>query len=164
MENTAKSLDFPIPTTMKEDMRAHATFNEYRESLLAKIRNREPGIRFNPSENVMPELYIDYPLQAVPLDKIDDLPPQAVVSKRGLESFAKSGIEPGKGAFHGARLGRHVDIPIALTINSDGTLSIIDGMHRAAQAFISEDKAILAFVESGTGPTLEEIYNIARAE
>ena len=75
-----------------------------------------------------------------------------VATKHGLESFAKSGIEPSKGAFHGVRLDRHVDIPIAVTKNANGTFTIIDGFHRATQSFVSDDKTILAFIEGGNGP------------
>jgi len=144
---------------MKEKIQASASFYEYRECFLEKIRSREPGIAPNSYERVVPELYIDNPIQSVPLDKIENLPPQAAVTKRGLESFAKEGVEPSEGTFHGARLNRHVDIPIALVKNDDDTFSITDGMHRAVQAFISGNKTILAFVDGGHGPTLKNIFD-----
>ena len=90
--------------------------------------------------------------------------PQAAVTKRGLESFAKEGVEPSEGTFHGARLNRYVDIPIALVKNDDDTFSITDGMHRAVQAFISGEKTILAFVDGGHGPTLKNIFDTFKQE
>ena len=89
---------------------------------------------------------------------LENLTPSWPVTKEGLENFAKEGIEPQAGAFHGVRLGRHVDVPIAVTKNDDGTFTIIDGMHRAVQAIISDEKTILAFVEDGAGPTLRDIF------
>ncbi|MDP3725736.1 MAG: hypothetical protein Q8R36_00890 [bacterium] len=154
--------NFPIPIKMREDMRACATFDEYRENLTETIRGREPGITFNSDEHVAPELYIDNPIQVISLDKIENLPPSASATKHGLESFAKSGVEPSKGAFHGVRLDKHVDIPIAVTKNDNGTFFITDGIHRATQAFVSDDKTILAFVEGGNGPTLRDIFSAAK--
>jgi hypothetical protein len=164
MDTNVNLANLSIPISMKEMLQTKASFDEYRECLLEKIRSREPGIAPNSYERVMPELYIDNPIQSVPLDKIENLPPQAAVTKRGLESFAKEGIEPGKGTFHGARLNRHVDIPIALVKNDDDTFSITDGMHRAVQAFISGEKTILAFVDGGHGPTLKNIFDTFKQE
>lgn len=90
--------------------------------------------------------------------------PEAIATKDALERYAKDGIEPNEGAFHGARLGRQVDVPIAVKANDDGTFTITDGFHRASQAVISDNKNILAFVEGGSGPTLEEIFNKFKAE
>lgn len=154
----------PISIKMREEMQACAFFNEYRKNLLQTVRSREPGISFNPSEHIEPELYIDNPIQSISLEKIENLPPSAIVTKHGLEYFAKSGIEPSRGAFHGARLGRHVDVPIAVTKNDNGTFFITDGIHRATQAFVSGDKMILAFVEKGNGPTLRDIFSAVKKD
>ena len=94
----------------------------------------------------------------MPLDKIANLPPQGISTKHNLEEYAKDGKEPSAGAFHGARLGRQVDIPIAVKANSDGTFTVTDGLHRTSQAVISENKNIIAFVDGGIGPTLEDIF------
>ena len=107
---------------------------------------------------------MDDPLQFVRLDKIENLPTSAVVTKRGLEQFAEIGVEPETGAFHGARLGRQIDTPIALKANIDGTFSITDGMHRASQAEISNDDVILAFVDGGSGPSLKEIFDLVKGK
>ena len=115
-------------------------------------------------DSLSAKLLIMRPIQSVPLDKIENLPPQAAVTKRGLESFAKEGVEPSEGTFHGARLNRYVDIPIALVKNDDDTFSITDGMHRAVQVFISGDKNILAFVDGGHGPTLKNIFDALKQE
>ena len=60
-------------------------------------------------------------------------------------------------------LHRQVDIPIAVKANSDGTFTVTDGLHRTSQAVISDNKNILAFVDGGSGPTLEEIFNKFKA-
>ena len=164
MDTTVNLANLSIPVSMKEKMQTSVSFDEYRDGLLEKIRSREPGIAPNSYEHVVPELYIDNPIQSVPLDKIENLPPQAAVTKRGLESFAKEGVEPSEGTFHGARLNRYVDIPIALVKNDDDTFSITDGMHRAVQVFISGDKNILAFVDGGHGPTLKNIFDALKQE
>ncbi|OGI72903.1 hypothetical protein A3G48_02180 [Candidatus Nomurabacteria bacterium RIFCSPLOWO2_12_FULL_40_42] len=156
---TDNSID-EIAEKLSKNMKGYNHFFEYRKNLIDIILKREPGILFNPLENTNPYIYIDNPIQLVPLDKIENLPPQAIAAKNGLEQYAKDGIEPNAGAFHGARLGRQVEIPIAVKINSDGTFTITDGFHRTSQAVISKNKNILAFVEGGNGPTLKEIFDI----
>ena len=139
-------------------------FEDYKENLIEQLLEREPGIDFNPLECINPYNYIDYPLQEIHLDKIDNMPENASVIKHGLEVFAKDGCEPEVGAFHGVRLGKPVDVPIAVKTNENGTFSIIDGNHRAVQAFINGDKTIIAFVEGGTGKTLKDIFDSEKVE
>jgi len=132
---------------------------EYINYLMKRLEEREPGIVPNLLERVYPIGYILNPVQEIPLDKIDNMPDSAIVTKHGLEQYAKEGREPMGGAYHGIRFGRQVDIPIAVTANEDGTFSINEGFHRAVQVFINGDKTIWAFVEGGTGKTLKEIFN-----
>jgi len=134
-------------------------FADYQSDLLKCLKGREPGIEPNPLEHINPDFYIFNPILEVPLEKIDNMPSSAPTTKEGLETFTKSGQEPCEGAFHGVRFGRKVDIPIAVTANGDGTFSIMDGFHRAVQAFVNEDKTIWAFVEDGVGPSLRNIFN-----
>ncbi len=141
-------------------MKKHKNFDQYKNSLLEIINKREPGVHTSPFESVYPETYINNPIQFVSLDKIENLPEQAIVTKHGLEQLKEMGVEPNAGDFHGARLGRQVDIPIAVKANSDGTFTIVDGTHRVVQALISNNDSVVAFVEGGRGPTLEDIFNI----
>lgn len=139
-------------------------FEEYREYLIERILIREPGIRFNPLDRINPEDYIDFPIQEIPIAKINNMPDSASAVKHGLQQMAKDGFEPDVGAFHGIRIGKKVEIPIAVKTNSDGTFSIMDGFHRAVQVFINGDKNILAFVEGGSGKTLKEFFDSNRAK
>jgi hypothetical protein len=159
MKNLTDNSTDEIAKRLSKNMRGYEIFFEYKENLIDVILKREPGILFNPLENTSPYDYIDNPIQLIPLDKIENLPPQAIAAKDGLERYAEKGVEPNPGAFHGARLGRQVDIPIAMETNSDGTFTITDGFHRASQAVISENENILAFVDGGSGPTLREVFN-----
>lgn len=164
MKNLNDNSITEITEKLSKNMQEYATFFEYKENLIDVILNREPGIAFNPVENINPYDYIDNPLQFIPLDKIDNLPPQAISTKHNLEGYAKEGIEPDTGAFHGARLGRQVDVPIAVKANDDGTFTITDGFHRTSQAVISDNENILAFVDGGTGPTLENIFTKLKSD
>src|SRR3989338_453151 len=139
-------------------MQGYDTFFEYKENLIDVLLEREPNIVFNPFENTNPYTYIDNPIQFIALEKIVNLPPQAIAAKDALERYANDGIEPNEGAFHGARLGRQVDVPIAVKANDDGTFTITDGFHRTSQAVISDNQDILAFVDGGDGPTLQDIF------
>ncbi len=159
MKISISSNNLLIPDTMVEEMRIYKTFVEYKANLIKRLNNREPGISSNQQEYTQPELYINNSIQIIPLERINYLPPQATVTKNGLEFFKQNNIVPSSGAFHGARLGRHVDIPIAVVKDEDEAFSIIDGIHRVAQALISEDKTIIAFVENGDGPTLNDIFS-----
>jgi len=154
---TDNSID-EITAKLSKNMRGYETFFEYKENLIEIILKREPNISFNPLENINPYDYIDNPIQLISLDKIDNFPPQGISTKHNLEEYAKDGKEPSAGAFHGARLGRQVDIPISVEINSDGTFTITDGLHRASQALISNNENIIAFVDGGSGPTLQDIF------
>ena len=134
------------------------TFEDYRNNIIERILEREPGIEPNSLENIHPLDYIDNPIQEIPFDKIDNMPSVASAIKHGLEQFAKNGWEPDEGAFHGIRIGKKVDIPIAVKANEDGTFSVTDGNHRAVQVFINGEKCVSAFVEGGSGRTLKEIF------
>jgi hypothetical protein len=147
-----------ITEKLSKNMKGYETFFEYKENLIEIILQREPNIAVNPLENTNPYDYIDNPIQLISLDKIENLPPQGISTKHNLEEYAKKGIEPSVGAFHGARLGRQVDIPISVKANSDGTFTVTDGLHRTSQAVISDNKNILAFVDGGSGPTLQDIF------
>jgi len=144
---------------MANKIQKFENFDDYKENLIERLLEREPGIDFNPLECINPEDYIGNPLQEISLDKIYNMPESASTTKHGLEELAKEGREPEEGAFHGVRLGKPVDVPIAVKTNKDGTFSIVDGYHRAVQAFINEDNTILAFVEGGSGKSLKDIFD-----
>lgn len=147
---------------MLDNIHEFKNFDDFKENLIEKLLEREPGIDFNPFECINPEDYIDYPLLEIPLNKIDNMPESASATKHGLEELAKEGHEPEIGAFHGVRLGKRVKIPVAVKTNENGTYSIIDGYHRAVQAFINGDKTITAFVEGGKGKTLKDIFDLEK--
>jgi len=117
MKNLTENPMDELIKKLSKNMQGYDTFFEYKENLVDIILNREPGIAFNPAENINPYDYIDNPIQLVPLNKIVNLPPQAISTKHKLEEYANKGMEPSIGAFHGARLGRQVDIPIAVKAN-----------------------------------------------
>ena len=117
-------------------------FKDYKNDLIKRILEREPGVSPNSLEHISPENYMDEPVQKIPLDKIDNMPNNISVTKHELEWLAKRGEEPSRGAYHGVRLGKRVHIPIAVIMNDGGTFSILDGYHRAVQAFIDGDKTI----------------------
>jgi hypothetical protein len=144
---------------MKQKMSEFDNFKDYRNDLLKRLAKREPKIDTNFLERVDPLDYIFNPIQEISFDKIDNMPENTSVTKEGLETFAKMKQEPLNGAFHGVRLGKEIDIPIAVVDNDNGTYSIVDGFHRAVQVFINDDKTIWAFVEGGSGDTLREIFN-----
>ena len=159
MNTIEKSIPFKIPDEMVREMSACDLFAVYQNNLVKKIRDREPGIDPKPIDRYPdPEFYTFFPLQEISLEKIENLPQSAIVSKHGLEDFAKTNTEPSPGAFHGIRLGRHVNVPIVVIKNDNGTYLVIDGIHRVAQAIVSDDKTILAFVEDGDGPTLRDVF------
>ena len=145
--------------TLLQHMSAFLNFWDYREHLVAQLLKREPGAAPNPFEQVEPEDYIDDPIQAIPLDQIANLPDTADTTKSGLEEFAKQGRQPDKGAFHGLRLGKQVQIPIAVKVNPDETFSITDGYHRAVQTFVNGQHSILAFTKGGAGQTLKDLWS-----
>lgn len=147
-----------------QDISKYKNFEDYRDDLIERILLREQGISHNPLECIYPESYINNPIQEISFDKIDNMPSSAIVTKHGLEWCAEEGIEPGKGAFHGIRLGKKVDIPIAVKANEDGTFSIVDGFHRAVQVFVNGDKTISAFVEGGSGKTLKDVFDSIKIE
>lgn len=144
---------------VKENMNSYSSFLEYKKDIINKLLQREKGILSNVLENINPKDYINNPIQEIALDKIDNFPDSTYVTKSGLEQYAKSGTEPCDGSFHGIRFGKQIEIPIAVVLNKNGTFSILDGFHRAVQAFVNDDKNILAFVFGGSGKTLEEIFN-----
>ena len=164
MKNLTENPMDELIKKLSKNMQGNDTFFEYKEKLVDIILNREPGIAFNPAENINPYDYIDNPIQLVPLNKIVNLPPQAISTKHKLEEYANKGMEPSIGAFHGARLGRQVDIPIAVKANSDGTFTVTDGLHRTSQAVISNNENIIAFVDGGSGPTLQDIFTKFKAD
>jgi len=147
-----------IMKKLSKEMLKYEDFWVYKKKLIETLNKREPGVHPNQFENVRPELYIDYPIQEVPLNKIENLPDSIDITKQGLEQFAKMNTEPREGAFHGIRLGRQVDVPIAVIANEYGTFTIIDGIHRAIQAAISNNENVLAFVVKGKGPRLKDIF------
>src|SRR3990167_2105393 len=98
---------------------------------------------------------------------MDELIKKLSKNMQGYDTFfeyEKKGMEPSIGAFHGARLGRQVDIPIAVKANSDGTFTVTDGLHRTSQAVISNNENIIAFVDGGSGPTLQDIFTKFKAD
>lgn len=149
-----------IAEKLSKNMGGYNHFFEYRKNLIDIILKREPGILFNPLENTNPYTYIDNPIQIISTEEITNTWELGTSFKEILQDMASKGEEPkSPQAFCGARLGKRIDTPIAVENDPDGLFYIVDGIQRGYQAVVSGDKDILAFVDKGDGPTLEEVFN-----
>lgn len=133
------------------------TFDEFENSMTDKVFNRESGAR--PEFSKIDE-YVKYPLQEIPLNKIDNYDQALAFGKEHKALLEKGSLKPGES--HGQALGRPITEPIAVDLNEDGTYTIVDGYHRPIQSVINGDENIVAFVKGGKGPTLKELYMQAK--
>lgn len=146
-----------IYCALKKIAQNTSDFETFKENLVDKLLNREPG---SSPDRVNPYSYIKYPMQDINISDIadsDNLIWRADMQLRNI----KRGVRGG----HGIAIGRQIESPIAVKVNDEGTYNIVDGFHRPLQAIMNGDKTMLAFVVDGAkGATLKEFYDQARAE
>lgn len=110
---------------------------------------REPGIGGDTIPRATYEEFASKPITKVAISKIqgfEDIKGKADMARRGLEQYREQGVDP-QGAFHGARIGRKVELPVLLEKQADGTFTVVDGEHRLRQALINGDADIIALVK-----------------
>jgi len=147
----------PIYCALKKIAQNTADFETFKEDLVSKLLGREPG---SSKDYINPYSYIGYPMRDIHISNIansDNLVWRADMQIRNI----KLGVQGG----HGVAIGRQIESPIAVRMNSEGTYDIVDGFHRPIQAVMNGDTTMLAFVVGETdGLTLKEFYDKAKAE